>query len=99
MEVVNLFAYRSTDPDALYTADDPVGAENLSHIIEVANASDKIICAWGKHGKLRDAAQMVLEKLAEVCQNKTYSLRLNIDGSPEHPLYIPYAQQPAPYRW
>lgn len=47
LEVVNLFAFRSTDPKELKKAHDPVGAQNKSHILRAAADSDMIICAWG----------------------------------------------------
>jgi hypothetical protein len=94
LDVVNLFALRSTDPQALYKAADPVGPDNLEHILAVAEASEIVICAWGKHGALHGTARKVLAILNQRFPGKAHYLRLNADGSPEHPLYIPYALTP-----
>ncbi len=44
IEVVNLFAYRSTNPSALYTVTDPVGPDNDAHITEVASKALNFVC-------------------------------------------------------
>src|ERR1700731_2978902 len=46
-EVVNLFAWRATDPRELHTASDPVGPENDRVIEAAVNRCDIVICAWG----------------------------------------------------
>src|SRR5688500_11357729 len=47
MVVVNLFALRSSDPQRLRRARDPVGRENDRHIIDVTGTSDAVVLAWG----------------------------------------------------
>lgn len=86
LTVVNIFAYRSTDPKALAKSDDPVGPENDMHILNVAKSVDMVLCAWGLHGKLHDRGKIVTGMLR---QNdiRLYYLELNQDGSPCHPLY------------
>lgn len=95
VEVVNIFALRSTDPKALYKEDDPGGnVINSVQIYITAKTSDKIICGWGSHGKLRGRGQHIATQLKERFPNKTHYLKLNSDGSPAHPLYLPYRLQP-----
>lgn len=48
-EVVNLFAFRATDPDELQRADDPVGPRNDDTIEAAILRCDLAICAWGAH--------------------------------------------------
>lgn len=96
--VLNLFAYRSTDPKALYEIDDPVGPDNDAHIIERAKACDLVVCGWGTHGALRDRGQYVLD-LLHANGVKPHALALNGDGSPRHPLYVSYSATPASMRW
>ncbi|HHB81814.1 MAG TPA: DUF1643 domain-containing protein, partial [Aliiroseovarius sp.] len=48
--VVNIFAFRATDPRVMRAADDPVGLENNTAIIESLDWADQTICAWGTHG-------------------------------------------------
>jgi hypothetical protein len=95
MDVVNIFALRSTDPKKLYKVKDPAGPDNMRHIGEVAAASEIVICAWGKHGALGGTGRKVLAMLNGDHPGKAHYLRLNDDGSPEHPLYVPYEVVPA----
>lgn len=89
-EVCNLFALRSTDPKALYHHLDPVGPMNDAAILEAAGRSDRIICGWGNHGKLHGRARTVLGLLLRAGHEPKRLGRLNDDGSPKHPLYLPY---------
>lgn len=50
IEVCNLYAFRSTDPKALYKINDPVGPDNQSEIKAAAGGCSKIIVGFGKHG-------------------------------------------------
>jgi len=87
MAVCNLFAYRSTDPNHLYDAQDPEGPENDRMILDEAKKAHLIICAWGTHGLFRDRHRRVLNLLWE--NNLiTYSLKVTKAGYPSHPLYL-----------
>lgn len=94
--VVNIFAWRSTDPVALYHAADPVGGlSNDMAILAAARKSKLVVCGWGKHGALQDRGKKVLE-LIRSAGKVPHALRINSDGSPEHPLYLSYKLQPQP---
>lgn len=83
--IINVYAFRSTDPAGLWTVDDPVGPENDAAIAEVAGQVEKIICGWGKHARPER-----IERVAEMLGGRdVYALAVNKDGSPQHPLYIP----------
>lgn len=97
MDVVNLFALRSTDPANLYTAADPFGPDNLQHILAAVEKAGILVCGWGQHGKLHQADQRVLQHLRAPCASKAHALRINKDGTPAHPLYLPYTLAPTPY--
>ncbi len=45
LKMVNLFAYRATDPRDLWAADAPIGPENDCTISKVFGGSDKIVAA------------------------------------------------------
>lgn len=93
LKVVNIFAYRSTDPEALYDLDDPIGPMNDQKIVEATENAGIVICGWGDHGGLRDRGQQVLELL----KSKgivLHCLEVNLSGEPRHPLYIPYSTLP-----
>ena len=78
--VRNLFAYRSTDPDALLEVDDPVGPSN-AHVLNY-KVWGRAIAAWGVVApKLRAKMPALPEHLS--CFGTTK------DGSPKHPLYLP----------
>lgn len=102
LEVLNLFAYRATDPKALLAlndADDPIGPKNLEAFAHVLRGNSypvgKIICAWGVHG-------------AHIGQDETalgwmdgkprFALGLTKEGHPKHPLYVPAAAQLVEFR-
>lgn len=89
----NLYAFRSTDPDALWTVADPIGPENDGWLAQIVARSfpHPIVCAWGvnaKDARWSDvAARMASSGARLVCLGKTQ------DGSPRHPLYV-RADQP-----
>jgi hypothetical protein len=58
--VTNLYALRSTDPKALWTADDPVGPENAFHLGSGALGADTVVCAWGAEGARNGRGNEVL---------------------------------------
>jgi len=96
IRVANLFALRSTDPKVLYTATDPVGPDNMQYIADVLEHCPIVICAWGRHGNAVPTGP-ILPALLRAYKHKTYALRLNKDGSPAHPLRIPYSTVMVPY--
>ena len=85
----NLFAYKSTDPKALKTVDDPIGPDNDLFLRRELRKADLVICAWGKMGKMQGRQDSVL-KIIEESGHKPRVLFLNKDGTPKHPLYVSY---------
>ena len=84
--VVNIFAWRSTDPHVLPELADPIGPDNNAWISREVAAAKHIVCAWGAHGSLHDRSTEVREILGEYerwCFGRTKS------GEPLHPLYLP----------
>lgn len=88
LRVANLFALRSTDPEALKTADDPIGPENDAAIWSLCSDADRVVLAWGAHGTLRGRGEAVRRDLI-ARGKKVYHLGLTKDGEPRHPLYLP----------
>lgn len=86
MDVVNVFALRSTDPKGLKLVDDPIGPENDAHITRLAKQADLVIAGWGTHGALMDRGQSAYELLGKVSQPKC--LAVTKHGFPKHPLYL-----------
>lgn len=96
MDVANIFALRSTDPKALYSAPDPVGPLNDTALRILARICPRIVCAWGNHGALHGRGRKVAAMLAEEGATPL-CFRLTKPGQPEHPLYQPYSRKPVPY--
>jgi hypothetical protein len=92
-QVVNIFAFRATDPRVMRAASDPVGPENDTAILEGARWADRVICAWGTHGAHLNRGPQVANLLrTQGCT--LLHLGLSQAGHPKHPLYISYACQP-----
>ncbi len=85
LQVVNLFAYRSTDPSELLTAEDPVGIENLEFVKNTVQKSDMIICAWGTKGSIKNQNKVIINHLKNF---DLYALKITKGGHPSHPLYL-----------
>lgn len=85
--MLNLFAYRATDPKVMRAAEDPVGPENDYWIKKIAIESQMVVCAWGLHGKFMDRQDHVLANLRELPCDLRY-MELSKDGIPKHPLYL-----------
>lgn len=86
-EVVNIFAYRATDPCELARIADPVGPANERVLCSAIGRCDIVICAWGANPAVGYKAVPILNEIrsrrpAAYCFGKTK------DGSPKHPLYI-----------
>ncbi|MDU8911714.1 DUF1643 domain-containing protein [Aestuariicoccus sp. MJ-SS9] len=92
LRIVNLFAFRATQPADLRRAADPVGAENDAILVEWCGGARDVIAAWGVHGALLGRAAEV----APLLPPQTLHLGLTKAGHPRHPLYVSYARQPAP---
>lgn len=91
--VVNLFAYRATNPRELFTARlDIVGEGNDEVIRQQSAAASITLAAWGAHRLARPRAADVLPMLkSPQCVGVTKS------GAPAHPLYVPSATRLRPY--
>lgn len=91
--VLNIFAWRDTDPKKMRAATDPVGPDNDAAIIESLDWADRIIAAWGTHGAHLNRGPQVA-RLLRATGHRIYHLGLSKAGHPKHPLYIAYDQQP-----
>ena len=93
--MANAYAWRSTDPRGLWTADDPVGPGNDAHLEAIARDVELVVCAWGTHAK-PDRVAAVLAAIARAGR-KPYALRTTAAGAPAHPLYLPASLTPIPW--
>lgn len=98
--VLNIFAFRATDPADMKAAADPIGPENddylTAHFIR-ANAIGGTVCAaWGVHGSHLNRAARVLE-MARHLDVDLMCLKQTKEGHPGHPLYIASAAPFIPF--
>jgi hypothetical protein len=89
LEVVNLFALRSTDPKGLREVDDPEGPGNDAAILEASKLAGRIVLAWGAGGEYKGRGRDVARALS-LARDDLVCLGRTQRGHPLHPLYVPY---------
>jgi hypothetical protein len=88
--VVNVFAYRATDPKALPRDMTAVGSLNSLAIDRTADLCETLVAGWGAYTggrKLSVCRKIVVDQIKHLplqCLGKT------LGGDPKHPLYISY---------
>ena len=87
LEVVNLFAFRTSYIRELRRAADPIGSDNDEWLRGALTTADRVVLAWGNHGAFMNRSQQVLRMANNATQ--PYHLGLNKTGEPKHPLYLP----------
>jgi hypothetical protein len=100
LDMVNLFAWRDRNQRGLLSTPDPVGPLNDATLLETFGFAKRIVFAWGP-GKGAAVSKLITRRLvsdgwiaAEVALTTRCEIgRLNQtkDGSPGHPLMLPYA--------
>jgi hypothetical protein len=91
--VVNIFAWRATDPLDMRRAVSPEGPGNGTILAAAAYWADLTIAAWGVHGAHLDQGRRAARDLRRSGVT-LYHLGLTQAGHPRHPLYLPYAREP-----
>lgn len=88
--VVNLFAFRATDPKKMKAVNfDAIGPENDRHIKICVASAGITVCAWGAHGGFLGRDQEVKKIARSAGSLITQCLGRTKDGYPKHPLYVP----------
>jgi len=89
IDVVNLYAYRTSRPEELIAAArcgiDIVGPDNERHLAEATQGAGAIVVAWGACRFAVARASDVLRQL--LARGRVHCLGLTKDGAPRHPLY------------
>lgn len=92
LKVVNLFAWRATDPNELTKVDDPVGPDNDTRILEAIKQADMVVCAWGnnvtKVSSGKDRGQKVRGMIRAQATTPYYLGSLTKKDNPPHPLRL-----------
>lgn len=91
MCMVNLFAYRATDPKHMMLSKNPVGPNSEFYLRLVLEGAGLIIAAWGNGGAHLDRGNEVRRKFSDLEFNY---LKLTKAGQPAHPLYLPKTLKP-----
>jgi hypothetical protein len=97
LRVLNLFAYRSTDPNELLHVDDPVGPYNDAMLKGQIPWGAPLVLAWGAvrfRDRIKQVLSFVRESYAPFRCRRTlcpgpHCLGLTKQGQPRHPLYLP----------
>jgi len=96
--VVNLFAYRATDPGEIRLMDynRAVGPDNDAFIKLWTRTCPMVVAAWGAFGRKRNRDLTVMKMLNKY-QVKVHCLGLTEGQDPKHPLYLSKDLKPTPY--
>ena len=81
----NLYAFVSTNTNALLNNGNAVGELTDYYIKEMEKLSEVQLCGWGSFKPVIHRASEVYKMLAN-----PFCLGVNADGQPKHPLYIAY---------
>jgi hypothetical protein len=88
LTVVNLFALRATNPDALTTHPDPIGPDNDTRILlALSKEPAVVIAAWGANPYATTRATQIAGLLARR-GTRAQCLGVTRSGAPRHPLYV-----------
>lgn len=87
IEVVNLFAYRATEPADLRKAGYPAGPDNDRHIAEAVRGAGAVCVAWGANAADLERPQIVLP-LIRAQGAEPMCLSITKGGHPGHPLML-----------
>ena len=91
--MLNLFAFRATDPKELYKAKNPIGEDNEKYILDVISKVEKVVCAWGNHGIYQNQNKKILSLI-----EAPFCLKISLSGEPRHPLYLKSDLKPIEYK-
>ncbi len=86
LSVVNLYAYRATDPKVMRHATDPIGPDNDAHIAVEVTAADLVVCGWGNN-VVDDRPASVLDVI-RWAGKMPHALAVTSKGHPGHPLFL-----------
>lgn len=88
--MLNLFAYRATDPRDMKAQADPIGPGN-DWSLRTWSRLGPVLCGWGNHGAHLDRGA----KVRAMLKVPLYKLKLTNGGQPQHPLYVSYSIEPS----
>lgn len=88
LAVVNLYAWRATDPKELPAKQsEALGSANPRAIETAVSQCSTVICAWGAHPYATRNVAGALD-IIRLYQRTPYCFGVTQSGAPKHPLYI-----------
>lgn len=101
LDIVNLFPLRTKSPRVLKASTEIIGPRDeherlLTDVFMLATVSIArlVVCAWGRHGTFLQRDRVVVEQLRAF---PLMCLGTNVDGTPRHPLMLPYEMSLVPF--
>ena len=95
LDVVNLYALRSTNPKALRSHHDPTGPRNDEAIREAVHGAT-VVAAWGAGHRSPHRVEQVLSLIEPL--EPVHALGFTASGAPRHPLYVAAITRSVPWR-
>ena len=80
--MTNIFAFVSTDPQAL-RYNDAIGVENDAWLVYLAAHSGIVVACWGDFRVAEDRSEAVTKHISNL-----HCLGTTKKGQPKHPLYL-----------
>lgn len=87
--VVNTGAVRETNSDLAVIHPDPIGPDNAYWVHSMLSMCKVHIAGWGPKAA-KFGGDKIVKEIFEQAGIQLYALKINKDGSPQHPLYLPY---------
>ena len=94
LRVLNIYAYRATDPSELTKVSDPHGSGNRGAWEDELPRADLVVCAWGSKARLSHVRHF--QSVARRLGVDLYCLDTTKSGMPKHPLYLKADLKPKP---
>ncbi|GAG56030.1 unnamed protein product, partial [marine sediment metagenome] len=57
--MMNIFAFRATQPKKIRMIEDPIGPDNDCELINMAKLCNMVVAAWGNNGKYMNRGKQV----------------------------------------
>ena len=96
LEVVNLFAFRTVEPQELSVVEDPVGPKNRWFVRQAVNNAELVVVAWGDGIQYAPSRPETLDDLVHLRRANTAMLCFGLTkaGHPLHPAQLPDSMIP-----
>lgn len=89
MLMMNIFAFRATDPSQMLNYQAPIGSMNDKVILDNVEKCEFVVCAWGNHGEHLYRSTEVLRLLIDGgFESKLRCFSITNKRQPRHPLYV-----------